>query len=565
MSLLDRSSVSFKIFLVPALLILFLCLLTAVAIRGYQANLAGDHALQDIALNKVAVAGNLTELGYRMQGNLFRLTSYGLMKAPADQTDPIFAAIDADRVALDAAFARLQAADLTAEDRADLDRMATILARFGQNVGNALKIARGNPSFGAAMVRAAGVDFDAFVTQMGQFSDRQQHLFNQTVEAAVTGVERAQLTFLAVFLGAVVIALFITIVIGRSISRPVQVVTDIMVRLAGGDLSAQVPTTERRDELGAMLRAVATFRNNLEEVRDRLAREVASQAQQREQDRARFVASLLDRFNTSVVKLVGDLQVVAGDLTAGASQMQGAASRSARESQSVLLAAEDADGNVANVATAVEELSVSIGDMSQAIGQSAAIITDIRQQTLEAGDTVRGLASAAAEIGTVTDIINNIASQTNLLALNATIEAARAGEAGKGFAVVATEVKSLANQTMSATADIARQIATIQSTTEQVVRAMQAITQRVEEVNSIAATTSANIQQQSAVAHEISRTTSSVSAATAQVSASIKSVSELVSDVDNIADTVMDRARIVTGSSDGLHRSVSDLMREIGS
>jgi len=565
MTLFDRTSVSFKIFLVPALLILFLCLLTAVAIRGYQVNLAGERALQDIALNKVAVAGNLTELGYRMQGNLFRLTSYGLMKAPADQTDPIFTAIDADRAALDAAFARLQATDLTAEDRGDLDRMAALLVRFGQNVGNALKIARGNPSFGAAMVRAAGVDFDTFVSQMGQFSDRQQHLFNHTVEAAVIGVERAQLTFLAVFLGAVIVALIITIVVGRSISRPVQLVTNTMVQLAAGDLSAHVPTTARRDELGAMLRAVATFRNNLEEVRDKLAREVATQAQQREQDRARFVANLLDRFNTTVVRLVGDLQVVAGDLTAGASQMQGAAGQSARESQAVLLAAEDADGNVANVATAVEELSVSIGDMSQAIGRSAAIITDIRQQTLLAGDTVRGLASAAAEIGTVTDIINNIASQTNLLALNATIEAARAGDAGKGFAVVATEVKSLANQTMSATADIARQISAIQSTTEEVVHAMQAITHRVEEVNGIATATSANIQQQSAVAHEISRTTSSVSAATAQVSASIRSVSELVYSVDNIADTVMDRAKIVTSSSKGLHVSVGDLMREIGS
>ena len=66
------------------------------------------------------------------------------------------------------------------------------------------------------------------------------------------------------------------------------------------------------------------------------------------------------------------------------------------------------------------------------------------------------MSQAAARIGEVIDLINDIAVQTNLLALNATIEAARAGEAGKGFAVVATEVKSLAIQTATATEELAQ-------------------------------------------------------------------------------------------------------------
>ena len=62
--------------------------------------------------------------------------------------------------------------------------------------------------------------------------------------------------------------------------------------------------------------------------------------------------------------------------------------------------------------------------------------------------------------------------QTNLLALNATIEAARAGDAGKGFAVVASEVKNLATQTAKATEEIARQIAAVQSGTQEAVKAI---------------------------------------------------------------------------------------------
>ncbi|GEO81738.1 methyl-accepting chemotaxis protein [Pararhodospirillum oryzae] len=563
MSLFERTSVSFKIFLVPGLLIVFLVVLSMTAVRGYHATLSGNENLRDIALNKVALANDLTATGYRLQGNLFRLTSFGLMKAPAAQMEPVFAAIDRDRTRIEETFARLQHADLGEADRADLEQMAPLMARFGQNVGNALRTARVNPSFGAVVVRAAGIDFDAFVARMESFNERQQALFNTTVEEAVGGVKQAQMTFLGVFLGAVTIALLATVVVGRSILVPVRLVTKTMERLADGDLGAQVPASTRHDELGAMLRAVASFRNNLEDVRDRLALQAQSQADQREKDRAQFVAGLVDRFNASVGKLIDDLQLAAEDLTAGATQMQAATARSAEETRSVLKAAEEANGNVASVATAVEALSQAIGEMSESIGRSAEIIGDVRQQTLNAGETVRGLATVAAEIGTITDIINNIAAQTNLLALNATIEAARAGEAGKGFAVVATEVKSLATQTISATADIARQIAAIQGTTDDVVRVMQAITERVEEVNAISISTSETISQQNAVALGIARTTSSVSQATDQVSDTIKSVSELVGGVEKIAGSVLDRAHVVADGSNGLTQSVDRFVRDL--
>ena len=85
---------------------------------------------------------------------------------------------------------------------------------------------------------------------------------------------------------------------------------------------------------------------------------------------------------------------------------------------------------------------------------------------IRTAEKMRRLSEGAQQIGTVIDLINNIAGQTNLLALNATIEAARAGEAGRGFAVVASEVKSLAEQTAKATAEIAGQIGDIQGATD---------------------------------------------------------------------------------------------------
>ena len=137
-----------------------------------------------------------------------------------------------------------------------------------------------------------------------------------------------------------------------------------------------------------------------------------------------------------------------------------------------------------SVAAAVEELVSSIQQLSSTSQHAAdaAISTNNRLSEGVAGvkkarhaistvadaadrsnQSLSSLQEAAGEINAVMGVIQSIADQTNLLALNATIEAARAGEAGRGFAVVASEVKALANQTASATEDVASRIQTLQA------------------------------------------------------------------------------------------------------
>src|SRR6202000_3002410 len=104
-----------------------------------------------------------------------------------------------------------------------------------------------------------------------------------------------------------------------------------------------------------------------------------------------------------------------------------------------------------------------------------------------ASGIVGGLAEATRQIGDVVGLIEDIARQTNLLAPKATTEAARAGEAGKGFAVVANEVKTLANQTARATADITAQIGAVQSATTDAVAAIAGIGKTIADINQAAA------------------------------------------------------------------------------
>ena len=133
----------------------------------------------------------------------------------------------------------------------------------------------------------------------------------------------------------------------------------------------------------------------------------------------------------------------------------------------VAAASEEASTNVQSVASATEELTSSVNEISRQVQDSARIASDAVDQARKTNDRVAELSKAAARIGDVVELINTIAGQTNLLALNATIEAARAGEAGRGFAVVASEVKALAEQTAKATDEIGQQITSIQAATQE--------------------------------------------------------------------------------------------------
>ncbi|MEK9752471.1 MAG: methyl-accepting chemotaxis protein [Rhodospirillaceae bacterium] len=124
------------------------------------------------------------------------------------------------------------------------------------------------------------------------------------------------------------------------------------------------------------------------------------------------------------------------------------------------------------VASAAEQLTGSIAEISRQVSQASSVSENAVQRSAEAHQTIQGLAAAAQSIGEVVALITDIAEQTNLLALNATIEAARAGEAGKGFAVVASEVKNLASQTAKATEQITGQINDIQQSTGRAVDAV---------------------------------------------------------------------------------------------
>ncbi len=272
------------------------------------------------------------------------------------------------------------------------------------------------------------------------------------------------MAMIAVILVTIGGLLAFNILVSRSVSRPVALVTGIMGRMAGGERAIDVPTTNSADEIGQMYAALSTFKESLTKA-DRLAEQEQAEAEARAKrgDRMEAVCHGFDQAITGLLKGVED---VMAELRRSAQTMSEAARQTEAEAKAANAASQSAGSNVNSVAGATEELVASVGEIGRQTERSSEIAARAAARASETDKQIQGLADAAQKVGDVVKLITDIAEQTNLLALNATIEAARAGEAGKGFAVVASEVKNLANQTAHATEEIAQQVATIQSETK---------------------------------------------------------------------------------------------------
>ena len=352
--------------------------------------------------------------------------------------------------------------------------------------------------------------------------DLQINVASEEYEAA-NATNQLSLTIMAVLaVLSAAIAGFVAYFVIRGVLQPIQAMQHAMTRLADQDFKVDVPGIGRKDEIGGMASAVAVFKENGLE-RQRLEAEQAAERAAREK-RALLIEELVSTLDEDVGMILRTVASASSELEATAESLSQIAETSAHTATTVAAASEEAAANVQTVAAASDELAASIGEISNQVQMSANISDQALRAATETEETVNGLVSSASRIGSVLELINNIAGQTNLLALNATIEAARAGEAGRGFAVVATEVKTLAAQTARATGEIGAHIDEMQSATNQVALAIQGIGEIIRRINSASTAISAAVEEQGAATQEIARNVNQAAYGTQQVSSSITNV-----------------------------------------
>jgi methyl-accepting chemotaxis protein len=404
-------------------------------------------------------------------------------------------------------------------------------------------------------------DVDTFYAEsqvgLGAVIGVRDAFYDNAERLLASAYDGARLSFLVALMGllaAVAASAGLVVMVRRRICRPIVDITASMARLAGGDASGETPASDRRDEIGAMAAAVQVFKDNMIRA-DHLAAEQSAQNDTKMR-RARMLDDLTRSFEAKVSELVSGLSSSSATMETTARSMLSTATANNRQAGIVAGASEQTSANVQMVASATEELTSSITEISRQVAQSAEISARAVENARRTGDTARSLAAGAQKIGDVVTLIQNIAAQTNLLALNATIEAARAGEAGRGFAVVASEVKSLAGQTAKATTEISEQVAAIQGASDETVVAIRSVVDVITEINQIGSAIASAIEEQGSATKEIARNVQQAAQGTQEVTSNI-------SGVQQAADNTGAAASQVLGAAEQLSRQSNDLASQV--
>lgn len=211
----------------------------------------------------------------------------------------------------------------------------------------------------------------------------------------------------------------------------------------------------------------------------------------------------------------------------------------------------------ANVATAMTEMSHSVQEVAHSAQGSLEMVKRVESVSEEGRNTmssnittinqletrlhesvsaVSELQKMSGQIGSILDVIRNIAEQTNLLALNAAIEAARAGEQGRGFAVVADEVRVLASKTTQSTTEIESMISNLQSSSQSANHVIQSCMNDMEMSVAQASKANSSMEEIQALIIEISQMSTHISHAAAEQSETSADIARSIEDINNIAD-----------------------------
>lgn len=307
-------------------------------------------------------------------------------------------------------------------------------------------------------------------SQLAVSSQQQiQSLVNQA-EQEVTSVSKnatdiayqaiIQTILVALISGVVAVIIGYTVI--RSIRKPLQKTVPVLVQMSKGDMSVRTGYRSST-EFGVIAEAIDAVAEQTSQTLTQIQQGSALVAQE---------ASTSAEGSERNLDLVRQQKVQTEMISAAASEMEMSAAEMSSYTQHTL--------------SEVEQTNNTVHLGQREVSKSSEITRDLLRTINNAAEQCDQLVESSQSIGTVMEVIRNIAEQTNLLALNAAIEAARAGEQGRGFAVVADEVRSLATRSHQSTEQIETMVETLQATSDKIARDM---TLCLEQTNSCASQT----------------------------------------------------------------------------
>lgn len=349
--------------------------------------------------------------------------------------------------------------------------------------------------------------------------------------------------------------------IARSIANPLCHISSGMAEITDGNLEVEIPVLNSGDELQALAEAAANYKQS-----------AAAQAKMQNANRANHEKTLAerDRLENAISAFRDRVTQISATLTRQTDAMRDSSKAliaisgtASRETGSAKRAAESSSQSLEGVAVTTQQLAASVQTIAGQAGKASSAISKAADVSRSAANDVTNLANAAERIGTVVNLISDIAAQTDLLALNATIEAARAGEAGRGFAVVATEVKELATQTSKATEEISGQIQAIQASTELAVKAIKAIHETIDDVDRLSTGISSSVREQETATQEIADRIAGAANGAGQITENVDTVEKAISENNREAGNVDDAANSLTRLAGELDETVNGFLDSV--
>jgi twitching motility protein PilJ len=293
-----------------------------------------------------------------------------------------------------------------------------------------------------------------------------------------------------------------------------------------------------------------------------------------------FTGAIADAINNTVDEmrlLVGTINDTSAQVSASAQETQATATQLAEAAEHQAKQIKAASHQVTVIATNIDDVSKRSAESAEVATRSVHIASkgaDVVRQTINGMDNIRGqiqetakrikrLGESSQEIGSIVELINDIAEQTNILSLNAAIQAASAGEAGRGFAVVADEVQRLAERATNATKRIESLVQAIQSDTNEAVNSMEQTTAEVVAGARLAEDAGLALGEIESVSGDLSKLIQDISFASKQQSVNATSISETMTNIQETTTQTSQGASQTAVSIGNLANLAADLRRKV--
>jgi hypothetical protein len=397
--------------LAPALAILGLIGVAAGSVLVLQRLTFDFRSLNETSFVRIAEATKLDRAILRVNAELYAISS---LAANSNEAAVIAARIAAVLKRTDEITQNANAVARLAGEAGDGAAIVATLAAYAKGAREMLDMTKLDAGMALLLMSGAQDNFGKLEALLGTLIEAADRGRATTYQDALASIDTARVGLTSAAILATLLAIGAAAAATRAIGRPVVALTAVMTRIADGSSEVAIAGRERRDELGAMARALAVFKDNAIE-RARLLRELQAE-REAGLARAQALEARVREFDGQVATILASFAAATAELDDAARSMSARAGETAQQSSALLAVASQTSTDVQSVTAAAEQLSASIAEIVGQVARSSAVAQGAVDQARRTNDTVEGLAAAAQKIGAVVTLIYTIAGQTNLLA-----------------------------------------------------------------------------------------------------------------------------------------------------